>query len=339
MYKITICLIAVMLLISGCGTHANSGSSPILEFFGFNRPTDAPVSTPADQTQNQKAQNQPVSDDNPFGAETQPQPQTGSSLSDMDIDIDPALIDFGDTDIDQKSETSASQDGANDPTFWSFSEEKYQQSTEDSQQKYPYGPNPYSPAPVPVNPRPAAQPPYNFYRIQDCPVFCPMRELPRTGFSTRLPVEIKESINYAATNMSLTIPRLNVKSDIVVVPLVDNNFPVESLGENVGLLEGSGAGSEDLFVLAGHNHLNAESKGPFVELSALQISDLIFVSGAKDASRTFVVYANELFASEDIEGLISYAKPGCMILITCEDESIDGGYLNRRVIFAEAKED
>ena len=56
-------------------------------------------------------------------------------------------------------------------------------------------------------------------------------------------------------------------------------------------------------------------------------------------SRTYVVYANEKFASDDIEELISYAKPGCMILLTCEDEAMEGGYLNRRVIFAEAKVD
>ena len=81
-----------------------------------------------------------------------------------------------------------------------------------------------------------------------------------------------------------------------------------------------------------------QEPGPFLELSALKDTDLIFVNGAKDASRTFVVYANEKFASDDIEGLASYVKPGCMILITCEDESIEGGYINRRVIFAEPKE-
>ena len=80
-------------------------------------------------------------------------------------------------------------------------------------------------------------------------------------------------------------------------------------------------------------------KGPFVGLSAMKVSDLIFVRGAKNATRTFVVYANEKFAADDVEGLLSYARPGSMVLITCEDESVEGGYLNRRVIFAEAKED
>ena len=139
--------------------------------------------------------------------------------------------------------------------------------------------------------------------------------------------------------MSLSIPTLDVNENIVVVPLIDDDFPVENLGSDIGLLEGSGPTKNDLFILAGHNHLNTTERGPFAGLSAMKVSDLIFIRGAKDASRTFVVYANEKFAADDVDGLLSYARPGCMILITCENESIDGGYLNRRVIFAEAKED
>ena len=182
-------------------------------------------------------------------------------------------------------------------------------------------------------------PSVTFYPIRQNPVFRPMCELPRTGFPTRTATTIKESIAYAKTSMSISIPTLNVEENIVIVPLVDDNFPVEGLGENIGLLEGSGPGKDDLFVLAAHNHLNNQDQGPFVKLSAMKESDLIFISGANNSSRTFVVYANEKFASDDIDGLASFVKPGCMILITCEDESIEGGYLNRRVVFAEAKEE
>ena len=128
--------------------------------------------------------------------------------------------------------------------------------------------------------------------------------------------------------------RLADAEQIVIVPLVDENFPVENLGSDIGLLEGSGPTKEDLFVLAGHNHLNNEEQGPFAKLSSMEVSDLIFVQGAKNESRKFVVYANEKFAEDDVEGLLEMARPGCMILITCEDESIEGGYINRRVIFA-----
>ena len=217
--------------------------------------------------------------------------------------------------------------------------------------------NPPAPQPPAGQQPPAPQPPVSqpnnqlvnrpdnnrpsiaFYPIRENPVFRPMYEMPRTGFPTGITTTIKESVTCAKTNMSISIPTLNVEVNIVIVPLVDDNFPVEGLGENIGLLEGSGPGKEDLFVLAAHNHLNKQDQGPFVKLSAMKESDLIFISGANDSSRAFVVYANEKFASDDIDGLASYVKPGCMILITCEDESVEGGYLNRRVIFAEAKED
>ena len=169
--------------------------------------------------------------------------------------------------------------------------------------------------------------------------FCQRCQLPRTGFPTGRTTEIKENVTYKATNMTLSIPTLDVNEKIVIVPLIDDNFPVENLGSDIGLLEGSGPTNEDLFVLAGHNHLNNEEQGPFVKLSTMEVNDLIFVQGAKNESRKFVVYANEKFAADDVEGLLEMARPGCMILITCEDESIEGGYLNRRVIFAEAKED
>ena len=202
---------------------------------------------------------------------------------------------------------------------------------------------PQPPLPGPNNPsgnRPDNnRPSITFYPSRDNPVFRPMYKMPRTGFPTGIKTTVKESVTYAKTSMSISIPTLNVEENIVIVPLVDGEFPVEGLGENIGLLEGSGPGKEDLFVLAAHNHLNNQDQGPFVKLSAMKESDLIFISGANDSSRTFVVYANEKFASDDIDGLASYVKPGCMILITCEDESVEGGYLNRRVIFAEAKED
>ena len=365
--KIILCLIAVMILVSGCST-ASTGSNPVLEFFGFNRPVVTPtVPSPEMQGSEQQAQNVPHAEDDPFGTESKSLPESGSGLSDLDWDdFDPALVDTDEEEIQSKENGSEEDNWADDPNAWSFSESTYDSSVETGAQKQanvapsptpfvnpvpvyqaPNNQNPVDPAPVNPAPYvnipnpPANQPPrdpYTFYRLMQNPVFRPMCELPRTGFPTGKHVDVVESVRYASTNMSLSIPALNVTEDIVIVPLVDDNFPVEALGEKIGLLEGSGPGPEDLFVLAAHNHLNTQEPGPFLELSALKDTDLIFVNGAKDASRTFVVYANEKFASDDIEGLASYVKPGCMILITCEDESIEGGYINRRVIFAEPKE-
>ena len=338
-YKIIIFLVAFILMLSGCSSGPNGGS-PVLEFFGFSTPSGNQA--PADQPQ--KAQNVPQAESDPFGVNNSSETKTGGGLSDLDWDddIDPALIDLGESESETKSGGSAADDWRNDPNAWSFSGSSFEEVPQTNQEKQ---------APVPQAPnqpridlgqgqgqRYPDNPSITLYPIRNNPVFRPMREFPRTGFPTGITVDIKESFSYTATNMSLTIPNLNITEDIVVVPLVDETYPVEALGEKIGLLEGSGPGPEDLFVLVGHNHLNTQESGPFLELSALKESDLIFVRGAKDASRTFVVYANEKFESEDIEGLVSYVKPGCMILITCEDESIDGGYINRRVVFAEAKE-
>ena len=328
-HKIVIFVIA-LLLAAAAVSMVSADTNSLLEFFGFGKPTETP--TPAPETDNQpKAGETEVPEDDPFG------------------EMDPALVEPDPQSVEAKASDSwFSDDWENDPYAYSYSAERFDENPEAAQQKNPGGPvPPYPPQRGPVNqpgrPRsfvddPTPTPPVIFHRFQN-PVFRPNCMLPCTGFPTGKPVEIKESVKYAQTNMSLSIPTLNISENIVLVPLVDDNFPVENLGSDIGLLEGSGPGRNDLFVLAGHNHLNTMEKGPFAGLSAINVSDLIFVRGAKNAARTFVVYANEKFAADDVDGLLSYARPGSIILITCEDESVAGGYLNRRVVFAEAKED
>ena len=343
--KTILCLLVFCIIAAGCSS-SNAGQSSVLEFFGFTQPA-------APNAGGQTAQNTQGKSTGSSGS------QSYSSLADLDWDenIDPALIEPDNADVQGKNRDESGSAWEDDPFANSFSPSSFENVPLESQQKQPGDGRP--PGPIPgdsqPNPRPNPQPnprpnnpnrpnrdDYNeltWYFIDNNPVFRPMCELPRTGLTAGQNVDFAASVSYAPTSMSLSIPTLNVNEDIVVVPLEGDNFPVEGLGEKIGLLEGSGPGPEDLFVLAAHNHLNTQEQGPFVKLSALKESDLIFVRGAKNASRTFVVYANEKFASDDIAGLLSYARPGCMILITCEDESIEGGYVNRRVVFAEAKTD
>ncbi len=345
--KLIILLIAIVLAAAAFSI-VSADTNSLLQFFGFGKATQTATPTPAAGVAS-KSQATPAPDKDPFS------------------DYDPALVEIDEQQVTSKgSDSWFTDEWGEDPFAYSFSESTYDSDASASQQKNPY------PAPnfnqnngrnngqnrvqnfdtnnnqnlnkdnyqrICRNPRiPPEQKPY-YCRYTFYPVFCHRCELPRTGFPTSMTTEIRENITYAKTSMSLSIPTLKVEEDIVIVPLVDETFPVENLGNNIGLLEGSGPTNEDILVLAGHNHLNTQEKGPFATLSALKVSDLIFIRGANNASRTFVVYANELLASDDTEGLLSFARPGSMILITCEDESIDGGYLNRRVIFAEAKED
>ena len=375
--NVVICMLAVVLLAAGCSGVSNAGSS-IQEFFGFNRPTHTPIPAPTNTpaAQEQKTENSVVPEADPFGTSKSGSSMADLDWDSFDpalIEPDTPATESKNNEAadDWKNDPDANSFS---PSSFSMGDE----GLEKSEQKQggpvtqnlpaeqppvfqPPVPQPNQPAPYsqtvnqppinqpmidqsfvdqPVNRPPAMNyPSVTFYPIRQNPVFQPMCVLPRTGFPTGFPTLIKKSVTYAKTNMSISIPTLNVRENIVIVPLVDGSYPVESLGDNIGLLEGSGPGKEDLFVLAAHNHLNNQEQGPFVKLSAMKESDLIFISGANNSSRTFVVYANEKFAEDDIDGLGAFVKPGCMILITCEDESVEGGYLNRRVIFAEAKED
>ena len=59
----------------------------------------------------------------------------------------------------------------------------------------------------------------------------------------------------------------------------------------------------------------------------------------EDELMIFTVYANELVGPYGFADIASAAEnePGSLILLTCENESAEGGYLNRRVVFARPK--
>ena len=75
--------------------------------------------------------------------------------------------------------------------------------------------------------------------------------------------------------------------------------------------------------------------GPFVSLYSLQTNDRIFVTNDTEEIPAYSVYANEL--AEPDEGASVYRKaiPGSLVLMTCENEVPEGGYANRRLIYAE----
>ncbi len=164
-------------------------------------------------------------------------------------------------------------------------------------------------------------------------------ELPATGFPTRVnvPLAVKpEGLNYTNLNMRIQIPTLNVDVELEGVPTMDGAWKVEWLEDRAGLLSGTALPGDGYSIVAAHNTLNAEETGPFVLLSTMQNNDTIFVNAPDGSLRLFRVYANELLAPNDMEKLASIAEQesNTLVLVTCENESVDGGYLNRRVVFA-----
>ena len=114
---------------------------------------------------------------------------------------------------------------------------------------------------------------------------------------------------------------------------------MECLGEEAGVLEGSALPGEGYSVIAAHNTLDSDTHGSFALLASLEENDSIFVRSGEDELMIFTVYANELVGPYGFAEIASAAEnePGSLMLLTCENESSEGGYLNRRVVFARPK--
>ena len=185
------------------------------------------------------------------------------------------------------------------------------------------------PQPSPVNP------PINFNRLEGAW----RGELPRTGFSAMHPQALSampKDLKYNPLSWSLEIPTLSVDADIVEVPYLNDEYPIEWLGNSVGLLEGFALPGEGYTVLTGHNHLNTTEAGPFALLVAMEEGERIFVHDPEEGIKIYVVYANEKVGQNEFDAVEKIATmfENSLTLITCEDELVDGGYANRRIVAA-----
>ena len=195
------------------------------------------------------------------------------------------------------------------------------------------------PQPQPQPDRPVSRD--SFYYIGDgYDLFSGEYLLPATGFPTRfhMPLSVKPAgINYEELSMRIQIPSIDVDVELTGVPEIEKTWAVEWLGKNAGLLSGSALpGGEGYSMIAAHNHLNAEEIGPFALLFSLEENDRIFVNTPDNGLHMYSVYANELLEPDDMQKMASIAKRenNSLILVTCENEMVDGGYQNRRVVFA-----
>ena len=173
----------------------------------------------------------------------------------------------------------------------------------------------------------------DFYRILD-------REgkLPSTGFSAQSavsPALRPRELAYGSTGLTLQIPALDLMETIVSVPKTDGAYPVEWLGSEIGLLDGTALPGEGFSVLTGHNHLNSTEAGPFLFLRELAENDLILVSDDSRNIQRFHVSGNYLITPDGLDTLADKLSENTLMLLTCEDEAVEGGYLHRRVILAE----
>ena len=181
---------------------------------------------------------------------------------------------------------------------------------------------------------------YSFYTIGDgYGLFESDKTLPATGFPTRFtkPLSVKpDTVRYEDLSMRIQIPSISVDVELTGVPEYENTWAVEWLDNQAGILSGSAMPGDGYTLVAAHNHLNTQEIGPFAFLFDLKENDRIFVNMPDDGLKMYSVYANELLEPNDFRQMaaISEGEEGSLILITCENEMIDGGYQNRRVVFA-----
>ena len=156
---------------------------------------------------------------------------------------------------------------------------------------------------------------------------------PQTGF-----VRLSDAPVAAlpSTGMQLELPAANITAEIVVVPFAGNTWDVSSLRSQAGVLEGFDLPGDGVSILAGHNHLGPDQAGPFLTIGTLEIGDRVFVRKDDGTILTFEVYENRLVAPDEFETIetLTVSNPGSIVLVTCENESVEGGYTDRRAVFA-----
>ncbi|MBQ6482245.1 MAG: class F sortase [Anaerolineaceae bacterium] len=164
--------------------------------------------------------------------------------------------------------------------------------------------------------------------------------LPATGFSGNAVQKPLRTVNYAELKMRLMIPSLELETELVTLPFEEDEWVVDGLGDRAGVMEGSANPGKGYSLVAAHNTLSAEEYGPFALISTMQLNERIFVRDADGQMKGFKVYANTLVEPDGFDeiGAIAREEPGSLILVTCENESVKGGYLNRRVVFARPME-
>ena len=168
--------------------------------------------------------------------------------------------------------------------------------------------------------------------------FFRLSDLPKTGFSALHPQELRSrplNVRYTATNLMIQIPQLSLESKLLLVPEISGEYPVEWLGDSIGMLEGSALPGKGIMVLTAHNHLNTTENGPFVALGTLNVGDHIFLTDENNNLYMYAVSGNYKIDADGFASIAGDLGEETLVMMTCEDEAVSGGYLHRRVVFAD----
>ncbi len=162
--------------------------------------------------------------------------------------------------------------------------------------------------------------------------------LPETGFPqgqvTILPAQPAANA-YDETDMLLEIPKLNVSTTIIGVPLTTEGWDVTWLGDSAGYLDGSAFPTwEGNTVITGHVWDAYNQPGLFADLKNLQYGDQFQIK-AWGATYTYEVRENKLVSAGALGEVMQSEDYDWVTLVTCEYfNSVNEDYLFRRMVRA-----
>ncbi|MBI9050988.1 MAG: sortase [Anaerolineaceae bacterium] len=162
--------------------------------------------------------------------------------------------------------------------------------------------------------------------------------LPATGFSpgivTQLPVQSANQ-TYTHSAMTMEIPSLHHKTEIVGVPFVEDTWNVSWLGSSTGWLEGSAMPTwTGNTVLTGHVWNANNQPGVFYNLKTLGYGDQ-FTIHAWGQTYTYEVRQNKLVSDRNIRSVMRHEELDWITLVTCESYNTNAQtYPFRRVVRA-----
>ena len=162
--------------------------------------------------------------------------------------------------------------------------------------------------------------------------------IPITGFAPGKVTDLSgmpKTTYDASTNLTLDIPKLNLKMPIVGVALSNGAWDVNWLLDRAGWLEQTAfptfTGNS---VVTGHVTLSNGDPGPFARLSTLAPGDLVFVH-AFGQLYIYQVRSTKSVRPDDIS-IFRHEDKAWLSLVTCGNyDAALGTYLNRTVVRAE----
>ena len=162
--------------------------------------------------------------------------------------------------------------------------------------------------------------------------------LPVTGFApgevSAVPEQPREKAYANEGQLTLEIPKLGLKLDVVGIPKTNDGWDTTWLSGQSGYLEGSAFPSwKGNSVLTGHVYLADGRPGPFARLGSLNWGDQIIINAY---GGRFVYQVRELkkVAPDDLS-VLGHKEDPWLTLLTCQDfDPASHSYLKRLAVSA-----